>query len=185
VNISFNKGIFATTALVFIVVLFVYIYYAIKNGLLSPAVIKKRLTGEDMEYKYFTYSEFDSPCADEECDKCETYKRNGKLYIKNSGKQAISKALIKALDEVREEFGYAIIVTSGVRTPAYNKTLKGSVSNSAHIYGLAADITCKNFDAKKDKLLSILRKHFVRIGKGVDFFHVDLDSTKRQVEWRY
>lgn len=43
------------------------------------------------------------------------------------------------LDPIREEWGSAIRITSGYRTPRLNKAIKGA-NNSQHIYGQAVDI---------------------------------------------
>lgn len=60
------------------------------------------------------------------------------------------------LQVLRDLFGKPILVTSGFRTPDVNKAVGGS-KNSAHLTGLAADITAvKKADNKK--LLNILKK---------------------------
>lgn len=47
--------------------------------------------------------------------------------------------LITKLDEVRERFGSAIVVSSGYRCPALNSAV-GGVSTSQHVKGQAADL---------------------------------------------
>lgn len=44
-----------------------------------------------------------------------------------------------SLQRLRDAFGKAIRVTSGFRSPAVNRAVKGA-NNSAHLHGLAADI---------------------------------------------
>lgn len=51
--------------------------------------------------------------------------------------------LIEELDKIRDEFGSPIYINSGYRCPDLNKAV-GGVPNSAHLYGLAADITSKD-----------------------------------------
>lgn len=61
--------------------------------------------------------------------------------------------IIDKLDAIREDFGKPIYVNSGYRCPKLNN-LVGGVENSAHLQGLAADITSSNnkrlFDLIKD-----------------------------------
>lgn len=51
------------------------------------------------------------------------------------------KRLTALLDEIREELGHPIIVTSGYRSPEVNAAVGGS-KTSAHCQGLAVDFTC-------------------------------------------
>ncbi len=61
--------------------------------------------------------------------------------------------IIDKLDAIREKYGKPIHVNSGYRCPKLNN-LVGGVKNSAHLQGLAADITSSNnkrlFDLIKD-----------------------------------
>lgn len=68
--------------------------------------------------------------------------RASKAGIDNTPSKEIEKhleELIEVLDQIREEWGSPIIVTSGYRCDALNKLVKGS-STSAHTVGYAADI---------------------------------------------
>lgn len=108
--------------------------------------------------KHFTYDEFDSP------------------DIPNSGRN-MDPHFLEMLDAIREEAGIPMVVNSGYRTAAYNRSLKDSTPNSAHTRGMAADIRATT---GKDKFL-ILRAAIVhgikRIGIGKNFLHLDCDST--------
>lgn len=118
-----------------------------------------------MYFKYFTYEEFDSP------------------DIQGSG-QMMSDRLIALLDDVREEYGKPIRISSGYRTEQANIEA-GGVSNSSHLKGLAADLKVRN-SKERYELLCILLKHFNRIGVGKGFIHVDIDGAKTpNVVWTY
>lgn len=67
------------------------------------------------------------------------------------------KELVLTMDDMCEAFGSAVIVVppdghsggSGVRCAAYNAALSGSVSNSRHLLGKAADFTAPGVPAAK------------------------------------
>ena len=57
--------------------------------------------------------------------------------------------LCEALEVIRKELGgRSITITSGYRTPDYNKKV-GGVKSSEHMYGQAADIQVKGVSARK------------------------------------
>lgn len=60
----------------------------------------------------------------------------------------IDGELIRVLQGLRTVLGCPINVNSGYRTEAHNKAVGGS-TNSAHLLGKAADISCVNIPAKK------------------------------------
>ncbi len=100
----------------------------------KPSQTGKGLYGS----KYFRREEFRCPCG-----KC------GGFPVEPQ------KELVLAMDDMREAFGSAVIVVppdghsggSGVRCAAYNATLSGSVSNSRHLLGKAADFTAPGVPA--------------------------------------
>ena len=94
------------------------------------------------------------------------------------GSDDIDMELVSLLQEVREEYGFSIKITSAVRCESHNSSdkVKGS-STSAHLSGYAADLYCDNA-SRRYLLLSILFTKFTRIGVYDNFFHVDVDSSK-------
>ena len=119
-----------------------------------------------MHFKYFTYEEFDSP------------------DIQGSG-QNMCDTLIQMLDEVREEYGKPIRITSGYRTEAWNEKVNG-VSDSAHLKGFAADLAVKNSRERFELLFLLIKYNFNRIGIANTFIHVDIDDSKDpDVVWIY
>lgn len=60
----------------------------------------------------------------------------------------IDRELIKVLQGLRSILGCPINVNSGYRTETHNKSVGGS-TNSAHLLGKAADISCSAIPAKK------------------------------------
>lgn len=75
--------------------------------------------------KHFSKSEFKCGCHGRYCDGYPT---------------TVSPKLIGILEKLRVTYGKPITITSGMRCKKYNNSLVGSVPNSAHRYGKAADI---------------------------------------------
>lgn len=96
----------------------------------------------------------------------------------------VDEKLVKLLQKMRNKFG-EIKISSAYRTAVYNKRV-GGVSNSQHLYGLAADVTIKD----NRKLLEAAQ-YAEKIGfKGVgldekyqNFLH--LDTRKNKSFFRY
>ena len=90
------------------------------------------------------------------------------------------------LDKIRGECGFAFNITSGLRTKEENDALADSVSDSAHLSGLAVDLFCIYSD-RRFKMVEVARKNGItRIGIGKTFIHFDIDPTKSQnVIWHY
>lgn len=109
------------------------------------------------------------------------YFRVKEFVCRGSGKNLIKQELIDKLDALREDFGQPIIVTSGYRSPEYNKKI-GGAPNSTHMQGIAADITARDLD----RLYELCLKHFDAVGDGrkKGFCHVDLRSDKIR-RWDY
>jgi len=121
--------------------------------------------------KYFKISEFDCPLE------------------KDSGNNMDIGFILK-LDKCRELAGIPFKITSGYRSKEYNESLlkKGykASKNSAHLKGLAADISVKNSGDRYKIIQSALRVGFTRIGVGKNFIHLDTDINKSQdVIWHY
>jgi len=72
-------------------------------------------------YKYFKKSEF----------RCKEYC--------GGYPSEVYKKLVDALTKIRVHFGRPVYITSGLRCKELNSRLTGAASNSAHLYGKAAD----------------------------------------------
>ena len=94
----------------------------------------------------------------------------------------IESELIEVLEDVRTHFNSPVIITSGYRTPEYNKKI-GGVKNSQHTKGTAADIKIENVLASKvQKYLSQKYTNKYGIGKYKNFTHIDV--RKKKARWR-
>lgn len=125
------------------------------------------------DFRYFKYSEFDSP------------------DLKDSGKK-MSPIFLEMLDEARDIANIPFQITSGYRTKEHNETLKNrgfkASKNSAHLKGLAADIKCSTSKERWLIIDSLIIAGFTRIGIGQNFLHCDImdESSKTQnVIWTY
>mgnify|MGYP003135785811 CR=1 FL=1 len=116
--------------------------------------------------------------------------RNEEFACPCCNKNDIKLVVLACLQEVREDFGRPIKITSGYRCYNHNKAVGGSPSSS-HVKGLAADIKVEDSDYAFRIMKSIFATDkFYRIGygkmNGVLTLHVDLDENKLQhVLWGY
>nr|DAL28107.1 MAG TPA_asm: peptidase [Caudoviricetes sp.] len=90
------------------------------------------------------------------------------------------------LDPLRDAYGKPIIVTSGYRSPALNKAVKGS-KTSQHMKGQAADITggSKQENKKLFELAQKLNLPYCQLidEKSFSWVHISYDknNVKRQI----
>jgi|TARA_R110000751_G_scaffold304940_1_gene420811 zinc D-Ala-D-Ala carboxypeptidase len=124
-----------------------------------------------MKFKYFTYKEFD----------CKGGQGKG---------ENMDDDFICMLDDARELARLPFKITSGYRTPEYNKRLidygfQASITSS-HIQGLAADIEVKASEDRFRIIGSLMSVGIHRIGIGKDFIHCDIDENKKpNLIWTY
>ena len=98
----------------------------------------------------------------------------------------VKEELMYKIDAMRTECAFPFRITSGYRTPAYNATLKDSVTDSAHTLGLAVDISCTDSTKRSKMIRSAFNNGITRIGISETFLHFDIDPKKPQnVVWIY
>lgn len=145
--------------------------------------------------KFFDIEDFDSPATPEQYGVLDTYSKRNKQYIVNSAKKQMDTKFLSMIDNARNDIerGWnklnpsqriVFVVTSGLRTKEYNdhiyQQMGKTPTNSAHIYGKAADISWGGYnDAQKEAILAALYEAgFRRFGIANSFVHVDnADST--------
>lgn len=147
-----------------------YGLFAIVGALIAYYMVKVGIyTNERMKspFKYFAWSEFDSPDQP------------------GSGKLHMSEQFVHVLDDVRACAGFPFIVNSGYRTESHNAKV-GGVSNSSHLQGIAVDIAAPTEAQKRTIAKCAIRNGITRIGWGRTFIHLDMDSSKtQQIVWGY
>ncbi len=98
--------------------------------------------------------------------------------------------LMRTLDDIREHFGVPITIVplppndphaggSGVRCQEYNDSLPGSVPNSRHVQGKAADIIVRGFsgsavEAYCQSLVRLGKLRFCYVIGGGNSVHIDI-----------
>ena len=82
-----------TLIAIFVIGLIVYIK--------SSTKLSKRIFGTDKELKYFNYSEFDTVATTEPY--LSRYLKNGKWYVRNSGREHMNMDTLRMLDQARDE----------------------------------------------------------------------------------
>tara|TARA_R110002012_G_scaffold197522_2_gene366100 strand:+ start:23774 stop:24136 length:363 start_codon:yes stop_codon:yes gene_type:complete len=110
------------------------------------------------QLKYFKLSEFDSPDA------------------VGSG-EMMEPEFLDMLDLARDIAGFPFIITSGFRSIAHNRAVRG-VKNSSHMMGWAADLSCTSSKRRFLMVEALMDAGFTRIGIGSNFIHCDCDPNK-------
>ena len=70
---------------------------------------------------------------------------------------AMDEELLEKIEELRQNLGSPIVITSGVRCPRWNEEV-GGVDNSKHLHGHAADLYCPDVD------IHIVAEEAVKLG---------------------
>tara|TARA_R110002020_G_scaffold149428_3_gene325705 strand:- start:3570 stop:3923 length:354 start_codon:yes stop_codon:yes gene_type:complete len=117
-----------------------------------------------MSLRYFNKKEFTCTCG--------------------CGDTVISDELLEMLDEARGFAKVPFKINSGYRCVNHIESKKNP--NSAHIKGLAADISCKDSKTRAIMIDALGYVGFERMGLGNTFLHVDIDKKKPSpVIWLY
>lgn len=124
-----------------------------------------------MVLNYFNFQEFDSP---DEIGSGMPTDQGGKM----------NKEFLFKLDEARMLAGTPFRITSGYRTEAHNKKVKG-VKGSSHTKGCAVDIAVNSGLQRSAIVCALAKVGFTRIGIAKTFVHVDLDKEKQNSIWLY
>jgi zinc D-Ala-D-Ala carboxypeptidase len=124
-----------------------------------------------MVLNYFNFQEFDSP---DEIGSGMPTEQGGKM----------NKEFLFKLDEARMLAGTPFRITSGYRTEAHNKKVKG-VKGSSHTKGCAVDIAVNSGLQRSAIVCALAKVGFTRIGIAKTFVHVDSDKEKQNSIWLY
>jgi peptidoglycan hydrolase-like protein with peptidoglycan-binding domain len=121
----------------------------------------EQITTEWKDIKYFERREFACKCG-----------RCGGFPVEPSWE------LIDVLENIREHFGAAVSISSGVRCKTHNKNV-GGADESQHLYGTAADIKVKGVSPSKVAAYAeTLLPGTGGIGRYKTFTHVDVRAAK-------
>jgi len=118
-----------------------------------------------VDYKYFSFDEFD----------CPTQLGSGYKYM--------DREFIGMLDEARDIAKIRFKILSGYRTPMYNTTHFMASTTSTHLIGRAAHIECFNAKKRLKIVESLSMVGFKRFGLGSKYIHVDNDDLKPNMIW--
>lgn len=96
---------------------------------------------------------------------------------KDGSEHPIDPRLIEMLETIRAHFGRPVIITSGYRSPKYNRRV-GGARNSFHTKGMAADIQVQAVAPRE--VFAFCDREFVTggVGRYDTFTHVDCRPTK-------
>ena len=99
-------------------------------------------------------------------------------------------AFLQMLDDARGIAGIPFRITSGFRTPSHNAYVGGvqaglKSKGSSHLFGYAADISCKSGADREIIVAALIKAGFRRIGIANTFIHCDNDPDKNNSIWLY
>lgn len=98
------------------------------------------------------------------------------------GFDSISRDLVEVLEDLRETYGFPVMINSGCRCLKHNKTVGGE-PNSKHMEGIAADIVVKGLSpAKVYQYLDSKYKDTFGIGLYKTWVHIDTRTRKTRWE---
>lgn len=106
---------------------------------------------------------------------------------KHTGENEIKDELIDFCQELRDECGFPLVVTSGYRSPDHPAE-KAKMKPGTHSRGLAADFAVSGGQAR---ILTQIALRKSRGGVGVSqkgsgrFIHVDVDPKRTGLFWSY
>ena len=97
----------------------------------------------------------------------------------------VDEALTVLLQAIREHFGKAVVITSGYRTAAHNRSV-GGAAYSQHLYGRAADIRVQGIPVEQLAAYAEtclpgtggIGRYPPRAGRAVGWVHVDTRPAK-------
>ncbi len=90
----------------------------------------------------------------------------------------VDSELVSLLEEIRDMLGSSIKITSGYRCEDHNDDVQGSVKNSYHTKGMAADILVPNHFHK-----AITDRYAGRLGIGFYDNRLHVDVRKGCARW--
>lgn len=141
---------------------------ALKHAVTYGMPAKKTEAGGDWwdDIKYFTRAEFKCTCGGKYC---------------NGFPVEPDKKLVQILDKVRAKYGKAFTPNSAIRCTKRNAEV-GGVSNSQHLYGIAADISVPGVAPKT--VAAYLETLLPNTGGiGIYSWGVHVDTRKTKSRW--
>lgn len=110
------------------------------------------------------------------------------MRCQETGEEGMQQVFIDLLDVIREECGFAFVVTSGYRSPEHSIEKRKEKAGS-HTMGCAIDIRADS--KQKAKIMEVAKKYGVtRFGINKSFIHLDIadrynDRFPSNVVWAY
>jgi hypothetical protein len=104
---------------------------------------------------------------------------DGTLYLGQIGWDRVDINVKALLMRVQKDFGRQLQITSGYRSPEYNR-LVGGAQRSLHMSGKALDVQWTGFNVEtREKFARVARFHGFRgIGRYSSFVHIDVGPNK-------
>lgn len=100
--------------------------------------------------------------------------------------QNLSLLCLRILQPIRDKFGSPISITSGFRSPALNKAVRGA-KTSQHLTGMAADLISGDNAALWDVICNMILNGEITVGQLIDeknlsWIHISLPDSRHYNE---
>lgn len=118
-----------------------------------------------------------------------TTETDPKLACPCCGEAGVEEGFLLLLDQIREEVGVPLTITSGYRCPDYNSRISKTGATGPHTRGQAVDIACTTSQLRLGIIQAAINQRVHRIGIAKTFVHLDIldefDGFPENVMWVY
>lgn len=106
---------------------------------------------------------------------------------KHTGHEGMKEEFLEVLQNIRDDYGKPMRVTSGFRHPTHPVEARKQRSDGEHTRGMCADIACTSSRDRYELIVLALKHGINRIGIAKNFVHLGMGGPglPPRVIWEY